>query len=255
MHCYQAFRPHVQVFGATPALERAVRQLTRTVLFLERAPHGVQLDLDFVRPHQMQRINRQSRGQNRSTDVLTFSNATAEASAVNELLFGYCVSDDTTRSCGGDLIRSSPLPSCAADGEGSANHRGDDLRLGLSPLSTSHAIEARDELLDLGVIYVCVEYMWWRCQTRPSSNLPFFEYLHAALVHATLHALGYDHDTPQELRRMVRREQALGRQLQTWKRRFPLTLPPLDGLEYLRRYSERQGCFRSNSVVRTDART
>lgn len=202
------FSPHVftnvVVHGAErcPRLHRGLLNHLKAVLLLERAPRDVTLGLVLVSTADMRGISYQGGGADSPTDVLTFTEVTdGTTPLMRELFFG---------------------------GEEGDNDNND----GHGPSGLSAAL--REEATDLGTIYVCLPYMWHRCRARPTRNLPFAQYLLAALVHAELHALGYDHETPEQLRRMARREQQLGRQLRALARRHPSLLPPPDALEYLR---------------------
>ncbi|RNF19437.1 putative rRNA maturation factor [Trypanosoma conorhini] len=198
------FFSQLRVHGATHKFGVAVQRLTETALWLERAPPSVELSISFVRPLQMHLLNYEHRGINRPTDVLTFpgsGSGTPDAARVNELLFSN--QDDV--AC---LTNCLSAPECTG-------------------------LPRRGALLDLGEIYVSVEEMWMRCLRYPHRNLRLHDYLQVALVHALLHALGYDHDTPERWRKMSRRERSLLHQLAAFRRRWPGCLMELDGIELL----------------------
>ncbi|EAN94188.1 hypothetical protein TCSYLVIO_003784 [Trypanosoma cruzi] len=198
------FFSHVRVYGATHKLGDAVQRLAEAVLWLEHAPPSVELSIHFIRLSQMQLLNHERRGIDRPTDVLTVSGSgsgSPDASWVNGVLFP----DKSHIVCVSDGLRAS---------EWAAPSR-------------------RDLLLDLGEIYVSVEEMWMRCLRYPHKNLPFHDYLQVALTHALLHALGYDHDTPERWKKMSRREKFMLHQLAAFRRRWPGCLTELDGIELL----------------------
>ncbi|RNF07035.1 putative rRNA maturation factor [Trypanosoma rangeli] len=198
------FFRRLRVHGATHKFGVAVQRLTETVLWLERAPPSVELSIHFIRSSQMHLLNYNQRGIDRPTDVLTFpgsGSGTPDALWANEVLFS---NQDNLIG----LKKSLPAQECT----------------GLS---------RRDVLLDLGEIYVSVEDIWMRCLRYPQKNLRFHDYLQVALVHALLHALGYDHDAPERWRKMSRRERSLLRQLDAFRRRWPGCLMELDGIELI----------------------
>ncbi|KEG15307.1 putative rRNA maturation factor [Trypanosoma grayi] len=197
------FYRRVCIHGATPRFGDAVQKLAEAVLWLERAPASVELSIRFAQPSQMQALNHEHRGIDRPTDVLTFPGSGSGTPEV-------CWSNE--------LILSHPHNDPDAD-EWSAFE--------------SSLRQQRAMLLDLGDIYFSVEYVWLRCLRRPERNLRFHDYLQAALTHAMLHALGYNHDTPESWRKMSRREKFLAQQLVTWQRRWPGCLTELDGIEFL----------------------
>lgn len=206
--------PGVIISGASPALQRGVTHLTHAILYAERAPPDVALQLNFVSMARMKELNFFYRRRDAPTDVLTFSPTSDAGVAMNTLLF-----DDPS----GVLDKASVAP--------------------VSSSSISSCLDMRDELVDLGEVFVSLQYMWIRCSVDRSGNLPFQNYLHAALIHAVLHALGYDHHHEAAMRRMVQREQHLCRQLASISRRHPSALPPIDvreeDLEYFRSKARR----------------
>lgn len=210
----------VSVTGATPSLRRSIHYLMHTVLALERVPHDVQLRIHFVSLQHMHHLNRTYKGVDRPTDVLTFSPAGAADSFVNNLLFGDAeqlsvenlhVHLQREHDNTAEQLASLSSALFAVGGCGGLSHA-----------------TVRSELVELGDIFVSLDYMQRRCAASPSRCLPLAPYLHAAMVHATLHALGYDHTTSRELQQMVRREQQLGRRIAALSRRCPGCLPPLD---------------------------
>ncbi|KAG5468377.1 hypothetical protein LSCM1_02357 [Leishmania martiniquensis] len=199
------------ITGATPTLRRGVRHVMQVLLTLERAPHDTQLNLNFVSLDCMRQLNYKYKGADRPTDVLTFTSVGKAHSFMNDLLF----SDFLDMSSGGEGSRAALRTSaCSAE-------------LAAAPSSLTHSA-IRAELVDLGDIFLSLDYMRLRCNRGPFYTLPLAPYLHAALVHASLHALGYDHTSPELLQQMVRREQQLGRQLAMIARQRPRYLPPLD---------------------------
>jgi probable rRNA maturation factor len=218
----------VSITGATPSLRRTVYYLVHTLLTLERAPHDAQLRVHFVSMQHMCYLNRTFKGINRPTDVLTFTPAGAADSCINDLLFGDANTreqyDPTSTSnrihgCGGQPVDVASIATASFSSSAAATFA--------SVASLSHSI-VRSELVELGDMFISLDYMQRRCAAFPSRSLPLAPYLHAAVVHATLHALGYDHTTPQELQQMVRREQHLGHRIAVLSRRCPGYLPPLD---------------------------
>ncbi|CBZ30439.1 conserved hypothetical protein [Leishmania mexicana MHOM/GT/2001/U1103] len=203
---------HLTITGATPTLRRETRYLMHLLLTLERAPYDTRLNLEFVSLAHMRQLNYKYKGSDRATDVLTFTPVGKAGSFVNDLLFSdFLERGDGNKDTGATLTTS---PTCAG-------------AVGAEPNALTQSI-IRAELLDLGNIFVSLDYMRLRCRRYPSTTLPLAPYLHAALVHATLHALGYDHTSPALLQQMVRREQQLGRQLAMIARQHPRCLPPLN---------------------------
>ncbi|KAI5686561.1 Uncharacterized protein family UPF0054 [Leishmania braziliensis] len=200
------------IAGATPTLRREVRHLINLLLTLEHAPYDTRLNLEFVSLAYMRQINCKYKESDRPTDVLTFTSVGKADRFVNHLLF----SDPLE---GGD------------DDEGThaalATSRECAVAVAAGPTVLKKSA-IRAELVDLGDIFVSLDYMRLRCRRYPSTTLPLAPYLHAALVHATLHALGYDHKNPELLQHMARREQQLGRQLAMIARQHPRCLPPLN---------------------------
>lgn len=240
-----AFR-HVRITGATRSLRHAVQALTHAVLTLERAPWDVDLHIDFVSMAEMREVSWQTRGVDSPTDVLTLADSTSRArDVVSALISGRL---DGGAMCGLSphvgIARTAGVSSGAVSAFSFDNPRAlnrdatDVMHEATSPMAVGGACDARAErrrlAREMGTVYVCVEYMWRRCRTRPTRNLNFQDYLPAALVHAQLHALGYDHESPAALAQMIQREQYIGRQLAKWQQRYPDALPPLDGIDYLR---------------------
>lgn len=79
--------------------------------------------------------------------------------------------------------------------------------------------ESRRECLFLGDIYICAEYMRRRGHLYPNKCLPFSLYMTCAVVHAVLHALGYNHENIAETMEMVRKEKQIGLKLKSLYRR------------------------------------
>ncbi|EPY31828.1 putative rRNA maturation factor [Strigomonas culicis] len=138
----------------------------------------------------MRAINQQSRGIDKATDVLTFTEQTVEATRMNQLLF--------------------------AD-------------------AAAASLERRAEAVDCGSLFICLEYLHTRCVAAPHQNLPFLEYLKVALVHAVLHATGYQHESKEELRAMSKREQFVLARIDALERRFPHVFQKIDGFEFLKK--------------------
>ncbi|AAZ10735.1 putative rRNA maturation factor YbeY, putative [Trypanosoma equiperdum] len=192
---------NVRVLGATPRFAAGVQGLTEAVLLAERAPQAVELSIHFVTPGRMHELNLEHRGVDKPTDVLTFpgsGSGTPYAKFLNETVLLARVEGDNA---------------CVAD--------------------PSVLAERRALLQELGDIYFSVEYISMRCSCRPTHCLRFHDYLQAALTHALLHALGYDHATPEQWKRMTKRERFLRHRLSVWRRRWPGCLQELDGVEML----------------------
>ncbi|CAG9582207.1 conserved hypothetical protein [Leishmania major strain Friedlin] len=203
---------YLTITGDTITLRRGARHVMHLLLTLERAPYDTRLNLEFVSLAHMRQLNYKYKGLDRPTDVLTFAPAGEADSFVNDLLFGdFLERGDGDKGTGATLTAS---PTCAA-------------AVGAGPNALTQSI-IRGELVDLGNIFVSLDYMRLRCRRYPSTTLPLAPYLHAALVHATLHALGYDHTSRALLQQMARREQQLGRQLAMIARQHPRCLPPLN---------------------------
>lgn len=193
------------ISGSTPALRRSVRHLLHLIFTLEKAPYDTRLNVRFVSLAHMRQLSRKYKGADRPTDVLTFTAASEASSLVNDLLFG-----DGPHAA---LAHSPRGPATAS----------------AAPQLVVPPSRVRAELVDLGDIFVSLDYMQQRSLAAASSrSLPIVPYLEAALVHATLHAFGYDHTSPDLLHNMARREQQLGRQLATIARKNPFVLPPYE---------------------------
>ncbi|KAG5491756.1 hypothetical protein JIQ42_01664 [Leishmania sp. Namibia] len=206
------------ITGAPPTLHRGVRHVMHILLTLERAPYDARLNLAFVSLAYMRQLNYKYRGSDQPTDVLTFTSMGKANGFVNDLLFS-----DSLEVGRGDKVAGAALST--------SSRRDVEATAAPTPLAQS-AIRA--ELVDLGDIFLSLDYMRLRCHRYPSSTLPLAPYLHAALVHAVLHALGYDHASPKLLQQMARREQQLGQQLAMIARQHPRNLPPLDIWESMR---------------------
>ncbi|CCW60730.1 unnamed protein product [Phytomonas sp. EM1] len=216
---YKNLFPNVLIQGATPSLLKGIRSRVMTVLWLENAPWDAHLDLILVSSQKMQSINHLTRGLCKPTDALTFSEVNETNQTINEILFS-----STKRACTGNDDAQAPSPALLY------THA-----MKPDPLQARRAI--RDELVDLGTIYFCVEYIWHRTMRRPQKNLPLELYLEAALVHALLHVLGYTHETDEALWRMIRREKCLGYHLRSLQRKYPLDMPRFDAIEYMKAIS------------------
>ncbi|KAG5494062.1 hypothetical protein JKF63_01896 [Porcisia hertigi] len=203
------------ITGATPALRRGVRHLIHLMLTLERAPYDTRLHLHFVSLSHMHQLNYKNKGLDRPTDVLTFTHTGEVGNFMNDLLFG----DDL----GGEAEGAGPTLAALSMR---------DVAVEAAPSAMARSA-IRADLVDLGDIFVSLDYILLRCNRCPSTTLPPVPYLHAAIVHATLHALGYDHNTPGLLRHMVQKEQQLGRQIATIARQHARFLPPLDMWELM----------------------
>ncbi|ORC93731.1 putative rRNA maturation factor [Trypanosoma theileri] len=207
------FFHHVCVHGATPKFAAAAQKLTEAVLWIERAPSAVELSIHFVQPSQMHSLNYECRGIDKPTDVLTFpgsGSGTSDVRLMNDVILGNSNFSFKEKE---------------NDNDGDYNNIKTDLQI--------FQLQRRTMLMDLGEIYFSVEYIWQRCLHQPGRNLPFHSYLQAALIHAVLHALGYDHDTADEWKRMSRREKFMMHQLNAYRRRCPGYLPELDGMEII----------------------
>lgn len=184
--------PHVHVIGATTkAFEFGVRHTVEAVFSLRRMPRDVELVIRVLPLPAMRALNASHRGVDRPTDFLTFpgsGSSHAIDAALNHSLFASLSPDDD--------------PAVA-------------LR------------EARDELVDLGDIFVCPEYMALQVRRFPHRNLSLPRYTSAGLVHALLHSMGYEHSSLAGHRRMVREEKALGSFLRNWHRRRNAQAGPL----------------------------
>lgn len=71
---------------------------------------------------------------------------------------------------------------------------------------TGSQLGKRMQVLDRGSMYVCPGYMLRKVQRYPTRNLPLQTYMVTALVHATLHMMGFDHDTDEQFAIMRRKE-------------------------------------------------
>ncbi|CCW66464.1 unnamed protein product [Phytomonas sp. Hart1] len=214
---YKRLFPNVLIQGASPNFFRGLQRRVMAVLWLERAPCDTYLDLILVPSDQMQSINQLTRGHCKPTDALTFSEVNETNQSINNILFS-CTNDVLEQNDDSDLTSSPVLfypPSTKTD-----------------HLPTRRAL--RSELVDLGKIYICVEYIWRRAMRLPLKNLPLELYLEAVLVHALLHGLGYTHETEEALWRMIRRERRIGYHLRSLQRKYPLDMPPMDVVEYMK---------------------
>lgn len=156
------------------AFAAAVLSLAKTVLRMERVVSNVHLSIRLVNPHQMRMIHWDSKGIDAPTDALTFHEERVTTDMVHSLLFGGLTSEVDAKLC------------------------------------QAQKEELQEAQRDLGEIYLCPQYMRWRCQRYPHRCLPMQQYLLASIVHAVLHSVGYDHETPAMLSEMIRKEQHLG---------------------------------------------
>jgi rRNA maturation RNase YbeY len=90
-------------------------------------------------------------------------------------------------------------------------------------------VVTRVEALDLGDIFICPLFMRERLRRLPTATLPLTTYFIAATVHAFLHSLGYDHDTPETHAAMSILEKHLSRKVWRNRRTLDVRLPMLDG--------------------------
>ncbi|KAH9577199.1 Endoribonuclease YbeY [Trypanosoma melophagium] len=209
------FFHHVRIHGATPNFSAAAKKLTEAVLWMERAPAAVELSIHFVQPYQMHSLNYECRGIDKPTDVLTFpgsGSGTSEVRRMNDVILG-----NSSFVGEKEVVEEKE--------KGVNSNSTEELR--------ELQLQRRAMLMDLGEIYFSVEYIWQRCLHQPGKNLPFHSYLEAALIHAVLHSLGYDHDTAEKWKKMSRREKFVMHQLNSYRRKWPGYLKELDGMEFI----------------------
>jgi rRNA maturation RNase YbeY len=175
---------YLHIHGAQSAVVHSSVECYFTVMMQAmRLPIDCELHVRLVPLLAMRQLHSERKGQDRPTDVLTFpgsGSGTSDIRIANELLFGE-----------------KELERCTAD---SAEHK-------------YFSVFERDELLDLGDIYVCPAYIKARCQRYPRCNLKLCDYARAAYVHAFLHALGYDHTLEREFTDMTACEKWLARRV------------------------------------------
>lgn len=215
--------------GFSSLLSAGIRRLVCTVLSLERASPDVQLDLFLLSSRDMQQIHLVSKGKTTPTDALTFSERRDTTKIVHHLLF----ENPSIRPTDSMVYNPSNNTTSSNRMNGSVSERQ------LTALRAAQNFEeSRMSMLYLGEIYLCPEYMLARINRYPHRSLPFPVYMRAAVVHATLHALGYDHESPVELKTMVRKEQAIGLKLRQLELRHPQLLGASfreAGVEFARR--------------------
>eukprot|EP00796_Vickermania_ingenoplastis_P007368 gene7368-5184_t len=200
----------VSIHDCPLALRQGVSQLVHTTLLLEGLAADVELDVFFVSMSSMRQIHYYCKGCDAPTDALTFRESNTSSSLVNALLFSRVPGVPSQ-----DLFyRDASLTHPTSKNE--------------ALWRRAQAVESsRSSVQCLGEIYLCPTYIQARRIRFPHKNLPFPLYLHAAIVHAVLHAVGYDHETKEQLKEMVQREQQLGLRLRQLRRRYPHLLEPL----------------------------
>lgn len=224
----------VHVEGFSPPTRLGIQAVVCAILWLERLSTDVQLDIISLSTSSMCRVNHMSKGINAVTDVLTFHEKKETQHFVHSILFN----SETVRLPGVD--HNGPERISHQENSKGFPASGDDISLHVTEMFSADSKNkelwrlagryerSREATHHLGEIYICPSYMWWRCKRFPYSTLPFPLYMRAALVHAVLHALGYDHCNPNELRIMVKKEQKIGLQLSMISRRYPDAFPPLE---------------------------
>lgn len=172
--------PHLHVVNARLAARRHIECFASRVLTLMKVPTDAELSIQFVSLSQMRMLNNR-KGKDSPTDVLSF---------------GGSGSGHNTESYYTELLASDVLPTKRSGG--SQWHE-----------SNVDRITMRDELVDLGDIFICTEYIMLRCKRFPRNHLPLSQYAVAAYIHAMLHVLGYNHESVEEYRAMVEKEKWL----------------------------------------------
>ena len=180
---YPNLRIHNIVGTLSAESQRRIRHLVAATLAANRVPNAVELHVSAVTPIQMQVLNSIKYGPNhqKSTDVLTFPGSGSKTEA-NEETHSLLFKD-----------------------------------LDEQEMESQARATQRKELLDLGDIFICPQYIQWKVQRYPSRNLSLDEYYVAALVHATLHALGHDHDEVEDWEQMIIAERRSVAKLKRWK--------------------------------------
>lgn len=179
---YPRVRFH-NIARVSTSIERRILPLVAATLAANRVPRAVELHVSAVTPIQMQVLNsmKYGPGHSKTTDVLTFPGSGSNTNANQEtfsLLFDE--SDETENDI-------------------------------------QARVTQRKEFLDLGDIFICPAYIQRKIDRFPHKNLCLEQYYVAALVHATLHALGYDHVNKEDWDQMVLAERQTVAKLRRWQ--------------------------------------
>lgn len=178
---HSIFAPRIyrrlDVQGArSTAVHLNVQHYFQLMMWIMKVPKEAELHVTFLSRELMCDLHHERKGRPYPTDVLTIAGTGSgrwEDGNVNRLLFGEDVEDDNS-----------------------------------DRLSSSSTM-MRDELLDLGDIYICPEYIVQRCRRFPNKSLSLLDYHMASYAHAFLHAVGYDHDSDDQFEEMSREERKL----------------------------------------------
>jgi probable rRNA maturation factor len=181
----------------TLSAEEIVRLVTY-VLSEEGLPDDYEVSVSFVSVDEIHRLNREYRGIDRPTDVLSFNIDDPEDE------------DDVYLEVEDDL-QGEDIPDGIADDEGEGDPDGN-----LEPeaegdgdgaLGDSDELDECGELDErmLGDVILCPEVILGQA---PGFGNSAADEMRLLLVHGCLHLMGYDHETPDEAEEMEARERA-----------------------------------------------
>lgn len=220
---------NIRVHPCSSRWSWGIKQLVETVFLLEKITPTAELDIFVLSISDMCEVHYSGKGLCRPTDALTFHEDKHTRETVHALLFN---GDPTGKKVAAKSITENKMSNSFFEQQNACvtrKHATDGLGIEVL-LEESHQLSAwinakryersRAAIRHLGEIYLCPSYMKYRLQYYPLNCLPSFPmYMQAAIVHALLHALGEDHETPQELQHMIKKEQQIGMHLTTLARR------------------------------------
>lgn len=199
MKLYAGVRVYDRVHSLfSMTLQHQIAAFVRLVLHQERIKRDVVLDIFITTCREMQAVHERSTGKAFPTDALTFHESSVTSALISQILFTSAEFNYSTHAS---------LNSGA--GVWAATRWSYGRKLEQSPRS----------MLRLGELYLCPDYMIARTRRLPHRSLPLVPYFQSAVVHALLHALGYDHEAAWDFREMVKKEQQTGLKLLQSQRR------------------------------------
>lgn len=223
---------NVRVHPDSSCLCRGIKRLVDVVFRIEKISPDVELDIFILSLSDMSQAHYSRKGRCCPTDALTFHESQVTRDVVHRLLFDgkmpfladgmkeNKMQEDFPSSTRGIPLtlstvkdsKSSEVPEIGREGT----------RQFTALMNAKKYEKSRTARRCIGEIYLCPSYMLYRLQYFPLTSLPSFAmYMQAALIHALLHALGEDHEKPQELYRMIKKEQRIGMYLDLLAKRSP----------------------------------
>jgi probable rRNA maturation factor len=158
---------------------RALERTARALLVAAGEPHA-SLSLSFVGDAAIRRLNREHRGKDKATDVLSFP-----------LLESSIQNGDPLRFKGTAPLRGSAPPTRKGRGV---------------PVSPKPREDVPERML--GDVVISVDTAWRQARAYDATLDAELERL---MIHGILHLLGYDHEEARERARMEREERRLAR--------------------------------------------